>query len=109
MKTKDYYFGPMYDGMEDDDWEGPCDPRDVYRGFQVDDIDFDDEEEAYCESCSWTGSVLDTQVIGATRLRAGHPCPAGRCPQCDALAYPTFVKDVSSCTASRHGRRGTKS
>lgn len=92
MKTKDFYFGAMFDGMEEDDWSGPCGPRDMPRGFTVEDIDFDDEETARCESCDWAGSVLDTRAIVATRLRAGHPCPVGRCPRCDALAYPSAVK-----------------
>lgn len=41
-------------------------------------------------ACGWSGTVADLKEIGDCSLTPGDASPAGRCPECDALAY---VKD----------------
>lgn len=40
-----------------------------------------------CESCSWAGMASELNEIGDAILTPGHASPAGRCPECDTLAY----------------------
>ena len=41
-----------------------------------------------CESCRWTGDTSALVRIEGTELTPGDLVPAGRCPECDELAYP---------------------
>lgn len=40
-----------------------------------------------CGSCKWKGSYGALLEIGDCSLTPGDPSPAGRCPQCETLAY----------------------
>jgi hypothetical protein len=46
-----------------------------------------------CGSCSWTGTALELKDIEGAALTPGDESPAGRCPECDALAYIGSDKD----------------
>lgn len=61
---------------------------DILRGYTVEDVDFDPNERARCDNCSWTGLCRETEAVGRTILCAGCPSPVGRCPECGALSYP---------------------
>jgi hypothetical protein len=53
-------------------------------------IDFMGEPDtlrANCDSCGWQGVASELADIGHCSLTPGDPSPAGRCPECDALAY----------------------
>lgn len=46
--------------------------------------------EAICEcgdGCGWQGPFEDTLAIEDVILNPGHPSPAGRCPECEGIAY----------------------
>lgn len=40
-----------------------------------------------CEDCSWSGPFAHLLGIGDCSLTPGDPSPAGRCPECETLAY----------------------
>lgn len=40
-----------------------------------------------CSDCEWTGLARQLEPIEECALNAGDPSPAGRCPECDCLAY----------------------
>jgi len=40
-----------------------------------------------CESCDWRGVATVLHAIGDCSLTPGDASPAGRCPECDTLAY----------------------
>lgn len=40
-----------------------------------------------CSNCDWTGTADKLEPIGDAILTPGDPSPAGRCPDCDCLAY----------------------
>lgn len=40
-----------------------------------------------CEDCDWKGPASDLNQIGDAVLTPGDASPAGRCPECDTLAY----------------------
>ena len=40
-----------------------------------------------CGACRWSGVGLEVEEIGECDLNPGDPVPAGRCPECDELAY----------------------
>lgn len=40
-----------------------------------------------CSDCEWTGTADQLAEIGDAVLTPGDPSPAGRCPDCAALAY----------------------
>lgn len=42
-----------------------------------------------CDNCNWTGTADKLNVVDTASLTPGHASPAGRCPECDALAYVT--------------------
>lgn len=48
-----------------------------------------DEREIACEcrQCDWTGTADQLDGIEDAVLTPGDPSPAGRCPECHALAY----------------------
>lgn len=37
--------------------------------------------------CNWRGRFYQLRAIDGCALTPGDPSPAGRCPECDALAY----------------------
>lgn len=45
--------------------------------------------------CGWHGPFEELVEIGACSLTPGDPSPAGRCPECDALAYLTRPMDYA--------------
>ena len=40
-----------------------------------------------CDNCDWNGTADQLDVVGTASLTPGHASPAGRCPECGALAY----------------------
>jgi hypothetical protein len=44
-----------------------------------------------CGDCEWQGAFSTLLDIGDCCLTPGHPSPAGRCPACQSLAYPTAM------------------
>lgn len=42
-----------------------------------------------CSDCAWQGYFSALQGIEDCSLTPGDPSPAGRCPECDSLAYVT--------------------
>jgi hypothetical protein len=46
-----------------------------------------DPTPCHCDDCDWRGAFADLNVIDDCMLTPGDPSPAGRCPQCDTLAY----------------------
>lgn len=51
----------------------------------IDDIAAD--TPCQCQNCEWTGGFAGLAPIGDCALTPGDPSPAGRCPECDTLAY----------------------
>jgi hypothetical protein len=45
------------------------------------------DTQCQCGNCTWRGVFSDLAPIGACSLTPGDPSPAGRCPECDTLAY----------------------
>lgn len=45
--------------------------------------------QCHCGACPWTGTAQCLSPIESCSLTPGDPSPAGRCPECDALAYLT--------------------
>ena len=50
-------------------------------------IDIEDDAAVSCGSCSWKAKAHELVPIDGCALTPGDPSPAGRCPECDALAY----------------------
>lgn len=48
-----------------------------------------------CSSCDWRGPFVTLADIIATCLTPGNSSPAGRCPKCEALAYPAEPEDIA--------------
>lgn len=40
-----------------------------------------------CDGCDWKGAADQLAEIQSAVLTPGHASPAGRCPECDSLAY----------------------
>lgn len=47
----------------------------------------DDETPCECGDCGWKGTYAALAGIEDCALTPGDPSPAGRCPECDSLAY----------------------
>lgn len=50
-----------------------------------------------CSNCTWSGFASKLREIGDCSLTPGDASPAGRCPECDSLAYVergTELKDL---------------
>ena len=47
----------------------------------------DGAAHAECGSCDWSGPASQLDAPDGAILTPGDPCPAGRCPECGALAY----------------------
>lgn len=45
-----------------------------------------------CDNCNWKGTADELNRIGDAVLTPGHASPAGRCPECDSLAYVDAVE-----------------
>lgn len=56
-------------------------------------IDLDDDVPCTCGSCSWSGPAGSLAAIEGCALDPGDASPAGRCPDCDGLAYPIRPQD----------------
>jgi hypothetical protein len=56
-------------------------------------IDLAEDTHCDCESCGWSGTAAELADIEAAGLDPGDPSPAGRCPNCDALAHPALPAD----------------
>lgn len=57
----------------------------------------EDDTPCECSDCEWTGMFVDLAAIEDCSLTPGDPSPAGRCPECDVLAYvvkPDLVAHV---------------
>jgi len=50
-------------------------------------IDLEEGAACVCGSCDWVGVMEDLVEIRDCVLTPGDPSPAGRCPDCEALAY----------------------
>lgn len=47
-----------------------------------------------CANCGWVGPFSDLSDIQECALTPGDASPAGRCPNCDMLAYVQELTDV---------------
>lgn len=56
-------------------------------------IDIQDDAAVSCGSCSWKAKARELVPIDGCALTPGDPSPAGRCPECDALAYVDLPED----------------
>jgi len=52
----------------------------------------EDDAPCRCEDCEWVGVFTDLAPIEDCCLTPGDPSPAGRCPECDTLAYVVQVE-----------------
>lgn len=43
-----------------------------------------------CDGCHWRGPYSALAEVEQAVLSPGDPSPAGRCPECDTLAYPVL-------------------
>jgi hypothetical protein len=57
-------------------------------------IDVDDESPASCD-CGWRGPAGKLLPIDDCALTPGDPSPAGRCPDCEGLAYLVRYDDAA--------------
>ena len=58
-----------------------------------------DETKCECGVCGWTGYFGLLDDIDGCSLTPGDPSPAGRCPECDALAYVVTPKTLAADAA----------
>ncbi len=56
-------------------------------------IDIAADVPCTCGSCSWSGPAGALAAIEGCALDPGDASPAGRCPDCDGLAYPIRSQD----------------
>ena len=56
-------------------------------------IDLGDDVPCTCGSCAWSGPAEALAAIKDCALDPGDASPAGRCPECDSLAYPDRPQD----------------
>lgn len=54
----------------------------------------DDATSCSCGDCDWAGRFSDLAPIGDCMLTPGDPSPAGRCPECDTLAYIDVAPEI---------------
>ncbi len=52
-----------------------------------------------CDACDWTGDAAELADIEDCALDPGDASPAGRCPECDSLAYPVKPEPVAPVRA----------
>jgi hypothetical protein len=58
------------------------------QGYRVCEIYVEDNAPCECgDGCGWKGPAEALLEIEECILNAGDPSPAGRCPECEALAY----------------------
>lgn len=57
------------------------------ESYIVDSFYVEDDQPAVCSDCGWAGLSQELNEIGNVCLDAGDPSPAGRCPDCDCIAY----------------------
>lgn len=57
-----------------------------------------------CGACDWRGEAQRLSPCTDAILTPGDACPAGRCPECDSLAYLDRVKDRAADRAGAVGR-----
>jgi hypothetical protein len=56
-------------------------------------IHLGDDVPCTCGSCAWRGPAEALAPIEKCALDPGDASPAGRCPECDSLAYPDRPQD----------------
>jgi len=56
-------------------------------GYAATVFDMDNDTPVSCGSCEWGGTASELLEIGDAILTPGDPSPAGRCPECESLAY----------------------
>lgn len=57
------------------------------RGLDIDIDSVAEDAPCECGDCEWKGPFSDLMPPDGAVLTPGDPSPAGRCPDCDALAY----------------------
>ena len=92
------------DEFEDDDAHESTDGT-TYQAH-IDYAGFDEKSPAECGDCDWEGPVGDLLEIGDCSLTPGDPSPAGRCPECETIAYVVKPKPAENpeelCPDARH-------
>jgi hypothetical protein len=53
----------------------------------IDFVSAPDQIPCTCSDCAWKGMADALATIGDCSLTPGDESPAGRCPECDSLAY----------------------
>lgn len=74
--------------------------RDEYR-YTAERDHLNDATPCACGACDWKGAYDLLAPIGDCSLTPGDVSPAGRCPECDSLAYPVSAKDMAKDAAPR--------
>lgn len=69
------------------DWKPEALPREVERYTAEIDGHELTGEPCRCGDCDWKGEAQALRPIGDCGLNPGDASPAGRCPECDTLAY----------------------
>ena len=64
-------------------------------GYKVEYVEAESFGPVVCDYCDWKGPLKKVAPIDTCVLNAGDPSPAGRCPKCDVLVYPT--SKLKSC------------
>lgn len=59
-----------------------------------------DEKDIQCDcgACDWKGTADQLDDIEDAVLTPGDPSPAGRCPECHALAYVVVERRAKELT-----------
>lgn len=60
-----------------------------------------DDDPCDCGNCDWKGTFADLLPVDDGALTAGDPSFAGRCPECDSVAYLDRPQDRAG-DALRH-------
>lgn len=82
--------GQLGQGAAMEGAQGSGDGRDLEGDHYVVEISYDDvpaQLQCRCGACPWVGTARSLCPIDSCSLTPGDPSPAGRCPDCDALAY----------------------
>lgn len=58
-----------------------------------------------CDGCSWAGMANELNKIGYAILTPGDASPAGRCPECESLAYVIKFDPMESLRSIRDALR----
>jgi hypothetical protein len=72
--------------------------RDLFRdetSYRAEVDHLDDATPCNCGSCDWAGRYDLLAPISDCSLIPGDASPAGRCPECDSLAYASRPVDLA--------------